>query len=164
MKTFVSKRGPFTEQPFYSDNDLENICWDELRKQNLLPAIPAPIRIDRFVEKRFGVSAEPRTLDNGILGLTVFGQSGVEGIYVSEALENDRSKTSVRRVRSTIAHETGHGLLHSHLFALTNSQPLFGDVSDSNSPKVLCRQESIDTDRKQYAGEWWEFQANAIME
>jgi hypothetical protein len=163
MKTFRSKRGPFAEQPFFTDTDLESICADELRKHDLLPARPEPIRIERFVEKRFKVNVEPMNLGEGVLGLTKFGPSGVVGIYVSETLETERSKISERRVRSTIAHEAGHGLLHTHLFALSNNTPLFGDFSDPETPKVLCREDRLDEGRKQYGGEWWEFQANAAM-
>jgi hypothetical protein len=164
MKTFRSQRGPFVEQPFFSDAEIEAICLDELRKQSLLPDKPEPIRIERFAEKRFKVSVESRDLGEGVLGLTEFGPSGVTGIYISEALDAEKTRTSERRVRSTIAHEVGHGLLHTFLFVLSsNTTPLFGDLSDPKAPKVLCREGNIDTGNKAYGGEWWEFQANAIM-
>lgn len=163
MKTFHNQRGPFREQPFFTDQELESICLDELSKYNLLPKVPGRIRIDRFVEKRFRLSVESIALPDGILGLTKFGPNGVEGIYVSEALESERTKSAERRVQSTIAHEAGHGLLHAHLFAIPNVAPLFGDLSDPSRPKVLCRESSVTTGNSRYNGEWWEFQANEAM-
>jgi len=163
MKSFRSKRGPFKEQPFFTDDELESICVDGLAKCSLFPSAPQPIRIERLVEKRFKVTVEPMDLGDGILGLTKFGPGGVVGIYVSEALDAERTQIAQRRVRSTIAHEAGHGLLHAHLFLLDNNAPLFGDFSDPGAPKVLCRGEGPDESRRQYDGEWWEFQANAAM-
>lgn len=48
-------------------------------------------------------------------------------------------------------------MLHAYLFAFSAGTPLFGDTSDPNAPKVLCR------DQVPTAGEWWEFQANQAM-
>jgi hypothetical protein len=163
VRTYRTSRGPFLEAPFFSDAEIQSICLDELTKYNLLPDTPAAIRIERFVEKRFKVTVEPADLGEGMLGLTKFGSNGVRGMFVSEALESDKSVSAARRVRTTIAHEAGHGLLHAHLFVTPTTSPLFGDVSDVNSPKVLCREEAIEGNRKHYGGEWWEFQANAAM-
>jgi len=118
------------------------------------------VRVERFVEKRFNVVVESADLAAGILGLTKFGSSGVQGVYVSSTLDTDTSTSAKRRVRSTIAHEAGHGLLHTYLFAVASGTPLFGDCSESGVPKVLCR---VGEDRKNYGGEWWEYQANVAM-
>lgn len=160
MKTLRNTRGPFSERPYFSDIEIEAICLDELRKMKLLPGQPEPVRVERFVEKRFKVTVEPAVLADGILGLTQFGPNGVQGVYVSAALDSDTSTSAKRRVRSTIAHEAGHGLLHAHLFAIASGTPLFGDCSEAGAPKVLCRNGE---DRKSYGGEWWEFQANIAM-
>jgi hypothetical protein len=156
MKTFRAKAGPFAERPYYPDSDIEAICTDELSKFGLLPSQPQPIRVDRFVEKRF-VTPSYEDLGEGVLGLTKFSGSGVAEIIVSSRLDAEGSKVSERRVRTTLAHEGGHGLLHAHLFALASgTQPLFGDFSDPKKPKVLCRD-------SQYGGQWWEVQANKAM-
>jgi len=160
MKTLRTSRGPFSERPYFTDSEIENICLDELRKAKLLPVRPEPVRVERFVEKRFNVVVESAELTDGILGLTKFGPNGVQGVYVSAALDSDASTPAKRRVRSTIAHEAGHGLLHTYLFAVASGTPLFGDCSESGAPKVLCRDSE---DRNSYGGEWWEFQANAAM-
>jgi hypothetical protein len=161
MKTFRAKSGPFAERPFYTDSDVEDICNDELFKLGLLPDQPQPIRVDRFIEKRF-VSPSYEDLGEGILGLTKFSEKGVAEIIVSVRLDAEGGKVSERRIRTTLAHEGGHGLLHTHLFAVEfDNQPLFGDFSDPKKPRVLCRDEKISG--VQYGGEWWEFQANKAM-
>ena len=71
MKTFKAKSGPFAQRPFYTDSDVEIICSDELSKLGLLPGQPQPIRVDRFIEKRF-VRPSYEDLGEGILGLTSF--------------------------------------------------------------------------------------------
>lgn len=121
------------------------------------------MRIDRFLEKRFGVSPRYEALPEGVLGFTIFGGEGVEAVCVSRALD-DGGKVAERRVRSTLAHEGGHGLLHAHLFPLADAELLFGDGSDPAKPKVLCRDEWVETaSQAGYDGRWWEFQANCAM-
>jgi hypothetical protein len=92
MKTFRAKTGPFAEQPFYEPAEIESICSDELRKLNLYPSDPARIRIDRFIEKRFGVQPKYEDLPAGLLGFTRFGTKGVEeivdGMVLHELLHN----------------------------------------------------------------------------
>src|SRR5437660_1022719 len=140
MKTFRSKKGPFAKQPYYTDAEIETTCLDELRKVGLLPAQPEPTRIDRFIEKRFGVTPSYEDLGEGILGFTKFGPKGVQEVIVARALEDEGTKPAERRIRSTLAHEAGHGLLHAHLFVLERqTEPLFGDFSDPSAPTVLCR-------------------------
>jgi len=59
---------------------------------------------------------------------------------VAKHLEDEGTLAAERRIRSTLAHEAGHGLLHAHLFVLGKAtQPLFGDSFRPNAPKVLCR-------------------------
>jgi hypothetical protein len=156
MKTFKTNSGPFAERPYYPDSDIEAICSDELSKFGFFPDQPQPIRIDRFVEKRFVVPSY-EDLGEGVLGLTKFSGSGVVEIIVSSRLDAEGSKVSERRIRTTLAHEGGHGLLHTHLFAVASAkQALFGDFTDPKKPKVLCRD-------SQYGGQWWEVQANKAM-
>lgn len=161
MRTFRSKSGPFREQPYFTDGEIEATCSDALRSVELLPTNPEPIRIERFIEKYFHVTPEYEQLDEGILGLTVFSPEGVKAVYVSSKLDEEWSQTSEHRVRSTFAHEAGHGLFHAHLFALSAGEPLFGDQSDPHRPKVLCREG--DAANVGYSGQWWEFQANKAI-
>lgn len=162
MKHLRTSRGPFAERPYYTDKEIETICTDELLAVDLLPEKPGAIRIDRFIEKRFGITHEYADLPDGILGMTQFSARGVKRVIVARGLEDEGSETAQRRIRSTLAHEAGHGLLHSHLFGLgAQAAPLFADTTDPEKPKVLCRGEG--GGHSSYSGEWWEYQANRAM-
>ncbi len=124
--------------------------------QSLLPSKPAPIRIERFVEKQFKTALRYEDLGPENLGCTIFNSSGaVEAILVSRFLEEQNTIPASRRVRSTVAHEAGHGLLHGSLF--------HGAVKQ-NQRLILCRSEDILVDtQRSYGGRWWEFQANQAI-
>lgn len=164
MKTYKAQKGPFAERPYYTFDEIDHICTDELQAVGLYPTSPGPVRIERFIEKRFGVSAVYEDLPSGIVGYTRFGPKGVEGISVSRALAEDLTRTSGYRVNTTLAHEAGHGLLHAHLFG-PGLEPgsLFGEKGDVT--KILCRESGVDglSGRKRYDGRWWEFQANQAI-
>lgn len=167
MKTFRAKAGPFEEQPFYEPAEVETICSEELQKVNLYPADPGPIRIDRFLEKRFGIQPTYDDLPAGLLGFTKFGAKGVVEVVIAKALDSEGTISAERRLRSTLAHEGGHGLLHAHLFAFKESpRSLFGDGLATDAPKILCRDGGVTgvqaTNRKP-PYRWWEFQANLAM-
>jgi hypothetical protein len=167
MKTFRAKGGPFAEQPFYEPAEVETICTEELQKVNLYPSDPAPIRIDRFIEKRFGIQPTYDDLPAGLLGFTKFGTKGVAQVVIAKALDSEGTIPAERRLRSTMAHEGGHGLLHAHLFAFeTPPRSLFGDGLASDAPKILCRDggvTGVGTITKKLPYRWWEFQANLAM-
>ena len=106
----------------------------------------------------------------GLLGFTLFGPKGVEEIVVSKALDEESTQIAERRLRTTLAHESGHGLLHAHLFAFgTPPDSLFGDALDARTPKILCRIGDIsgsETPRMQKQKppyRWWEYQANQAI-
>ena len=164
MKTF--RQGAFANRPFFTDDEMERTATEELRAANLLPSSPSAVRIERFVEKRFGQSCvryEP--LVGGILGYTQFGPKGVEAIIVSRALTEEGSRVAERRINTTLGHEAGHGLLHAHLFVL-DSFPisLFENAAEVTRTRILCRDDTDASERpRRYDGRWWEFQANRMM-
>jgi hypothetical protein len=164
MKNVRSKKGPFAEQPHFSLSEIERICSSELMKAGLMPVEPQAIRIDRFIEKRFGIYPSYEDLPSDVLGFTEFGRNGVASIVLSRALDDGSgSVVQERRLRTTLAHEAGHGLLHAHLFALGERPASLFD-SDAKEPTILCR-DVLDenTHQKKYGGRWWEFQANRAM-
>lgn len=168
MKTYRARTGPFPERPYYEAQDIEDICTDELRKAGLYPSDPTPIRIERFIEKRFGITPVYDDLPKGLLGFTKFGPQGLEDIVLSRALAEEQSKVAERRINTTLAHEAGHGLLHAHLFVLgTPPKSLFGDGVDEQVPKILCRNDAIPgvwtPKETSYDGRWWEYQANRAI-
>ncbi len=168
MKSCRSSRGPFAERPVYSLQEIEDICTDETSESGLVPAEPQPVRIERFIEKRFGITPVYEDLPDGLLGFTKFGAKGIEGIAVSiSALAGTGDKVSERRLNTTFAHEAGHGLLHAHLFALgMDAASLFEGNVDPKSPKILCRPDGVAGGEKRtyfYDGRWWEFHANQAI-
>ena len=100
MKTFRTRRGPFSERPHFKDGEIERMCLEELRANDLLPADPGPVRIDRFIERRFKVAPRYDALPDGVLGFTKFGPRGVEEMVISEQLDSDSSASARRRLRS----------------------------------------------------------------
>jgi len=163
MKHLRSQSGPFIQRPFFKEGKIDSACEEELIKVGLFPSMPGPIRIDRFIEKRFGVTPTYEDLADGVLGLTRFSSHGVAEVVVAATLDSENSIVAERRIRTTLAHEAGHGLFHAHLFALSTANPLFGDASDPKRPKVLCREGADGANPSGYRGDWWEFQANCAI-
>lgn len=166
MRAVRAKSDSDQTRPFYEAHDIERMCIEELKNLDLLPTEPSPIRIERFIERRFGISPSYENLSRGLLGFTMFGPYGPTSITISRDLDEDRSLSSQRRVRTTLAHETGHGLLHSHLFdnPSLRMQEVFGH-EHANPKSVPCRG-VVDGDSSEagrYSGEWWEVQANMAM-
>jgi hypothetical protein len=131
----------------------------------LYPSVPQRIRIDRFIEKRFGVSHEYDELLQGILGYTEFGPNGVVKVVIARFLDEDGSQISERRINTTLGHEAGHGLLHAYLFALGEIPQGLFDNQEGNKPRILCRNVAGTTTNSTstYRGQWWEHQANLAM-
>jgi hypothetical protein len=159
-----TKRGPTIERPYFKAGEIDEICTDALQTASLYPSSPEPIRIDRFVEKRFGIAPEYQDLPDGVLGFTKFGAEGVEAIVIATVLDEGGGKVTERRLRSTLAHEGGHGLLHAHLFHLGEKPRSMFDGADDRAPQILCRDvpDAAPVARK-YDGRWWEFQANKAI-
>ncbi len=149
---------------YFPPGKIEQLCLAELRYAGLLPDQPAPIRIDRYIEKRYRITPDYQPLDPGILGATVFEDGHPVALYVSAALEQESSLVGERRLRSTLAHEAGHCLLHAPLFTgADDTATLFADRTEPARPKVLCREDNIGTDLRGYDGRWHEYQANLAI-
>lgn len=163
MKTIRAKTGPFLERPHFDPAEIDRICVDELRKTGLYPCKAEGIRIDRFIEKRFGRAHEYEDLPPGVLGYTEFTKNGVEKIVISSELAEDESDVARRRERATMAHEAGHGLLHAYLFAVeTLATTLFGE-EDCSSNQILCREVVGDQTVHRPKPSWSEYQANRAI-
>jgi hypothetical protein len=163
MRTIRGKKGPFSERPYYTQEEIEEICSGELKRAGLYPVAPGPVRIERFIEKRFGVSPSYEELPEGVLAYTGFDSHGVQKVVISTKLVEHENQVSERRLNATLAHEAGHGLLHAHLFVVVSQGELpFGEAAGKNKVKVLCREESIAV-QSGYDGRWWEYQANRAI-
>jgi hypothetical protein len=54
MRKVPTPSGPLPFQLYFEDlGEIDEICLKALKSQSLLPSNPAPIRIERFVEKQF---------------------------------------------------------------------------------------------------------------
>jgi hypothetical protein len=56
MKTRVRAQGPFAERLYLPASHIERQCEDALRSVGLFPEAPSAIRIERFIEKKFGLT------------------------------------------------------------------------------------------------------------
>lgn len=162
MKHIRAQSGPFAERPHFKLGEIERTCADELEKMALYPAEPGPVRIDRFIEKRFGVAHDYDDLPPGVLGYTKFGGKGVERIIIARALAEESSVAGRRRERSTMAHEAGHGLLHAYLFALGVPAPSLFESQDCQGTQILCR-DVVGLGNRPAKQSWSEFQANRAI-
>jgi len=170
VKEFRAKEGPFPLRLLYEPQEIDDICLGALRQAKFLPSEPEPIKIDIFLEKYFAVPILYENLGEGIMGSTVFNsQGGVTGFTIAPWIEEEGTDVAERRVRSTLAHEGGHGLLHPKLFMADQTTDLFGHKSSAPAvPKTfLCRNTDISpsagTSIPKYDGKWWEWQANRAI-
>ena len=149
--------GPFEKALYFEQEEIQDVCETALKSVGLYPDTPSPIRIERFLEKKFGLSPEYEDLPEGVLGLTKFGPRGPVKVILSISLSDTEDKTSDRRIATTIAHEAGHILFHAELF-----QSHFKKYSEDERA-VLCRDLPGTSDRTLYSGRWWEHQANKAI-
>jgi Zn-dependent peptidase ImmA (M78 family) len=143
VRTYPAHTGPFPDALHYELEEIESLCLAALSSVALLPSSPSPVRIERFVEKHFHLTPEYRDdLPPGILGFSEIDASGPLRIVLNPSLTE-------RRLRTTIAHEAGHCLLHAVLYRA------------GTADAILCR--DSDVARASYGGRWWEYQANVAI-
>ena len=74
MRKVPTPSGPFAFQLYFEDlGEIDDICLEALKRQSLLPSKPAPIRIERFVEKEFKTALRYEDLgpDNLAAGFSI---------------------------------------------------------------------------------------------
>ena len=164
MRETTTLRKPFGRQLYFADGQIDRICSDALESVGCLPDTPSPIEIELFIEKHFGCAVVYEDLDPEVLGFAVFGSGGtVELVGAAKSLFDD-GPIGERRVRSTLAHEAGHGLLHAKLFSeALEPHPLLDDSFDYEQRKIMCRKEDLERGPGGYDGKWWEWQANQAI-
>lgn len=164
MNSCFSRQGRFAKRLFFELDEIDGICFRALAATGLMPTEPSPVRIERFLEKQFGVDVEYEDFAEDVLGCTVFDSAGrVIRIAVATSLE-EGGKSCERRLRSTLAHEGGHGLLHGPLFVRSEHPSLFPEAASSEEQdRILCRPGDIRPVGRKYDGRWWEYQANRAI-
>lgn len=165
--------GIFLKTEFIPDKRIERRALDELRSAGLLPDTPGPVAIDRFCDMKWGRPESYEEMRPGVLGCAAFTVRGFDHIAISAELERDYSQTGRRRVRSTMAHEIGHALLHERLFVEKlmfdqNQGLLFGEMErrpagkPARETRIVCRDTDIFGGRAA-PSPWYEIQANKFM-
>ena len=164
MKETATPGKPFGRRLYFAECEIDRICSDALASVECLPSTAAPIEIDLFIEKCFGCQVAYEDVESAVLGFAVFGSGGtVELVGAAKSLFND-GPIGERRVRSTLAHEAGHGLLHAKLFSeALEPHPLLDDSFDYERRRIVCRKEDLTTGPGGYDGKWWEWQANQAI-
>ena len=158
----------FGQEIFFEKSEIDQMCEEALRSAQMLPQVPEPIRIERFIEKHFGCQVVYEEVADGVLGCTAFTATGrVALVAISPRLEGG-SDVGRRRSRATAAHEAGHCLMHAMLFMGQQTGSLFDSQAEENwdfkERRVLCRLQDIDAATKtRYDGRWWEYQANRAI-
>ncbi|MBN8457369.1 MAG: ImmA/IrrE family metallo-endopeptidase [Verrucomicrobia bacterium] len=168
MSAGPNAAGPFYRRLFIPEANLERICSEALASVDLLPETPGPVRIERFIYLHFSIEEEYEAMPDHIMGCAKFTRQGLRRIIVNRQLAEQDDPVSKVRVRSTLAHEAGHGLFHAGLFveklSLEAEGHLFGNAAAFNSVTgegFVCRAEA-DIERVPHF-EWWEYQANSAM-
>ena len=171
MKIIRARSGPFVEQHYYEDAAFEDMAMAELSSVGLLPETPEPVRVDRFIEKRFGIVHEYKDLPSGVMGYTKFGPSEIEIVLISRALSEEGRRPAERLINSTLAHEAGHMIMHKGLFTLQvreGGHSLLPSDIDLEKGEIKCRSDIVKAgdaaeSTQRYDGRWWEYQANQMI-
>ncbi len=160
MKEVIDRRGRMPYRLWYEEAEIEAIMESELRRAGTIRQRGRPATdIDLFVERHLGVVPQYVWLPSGVLGATEFSAEGSVQIQLSSelSLKAERDPGAEHRLRTTLAHEAAHVLLHRALF-LKESKAMFGG---RRTRRELCR--DVRFSARAYTGEWWEWQANRGM-
>jgi hypothetical protein len=160
VKELRDRGGRLPYRLWYEEAEIESIAARELRRggRPTLAGRPAT-DVEALLELHIGIVPEYTWLPRGVLGATEFTARGEVRLQVSAELSHraDRDPAAEKLLRSTLAHEAAHVLLHRALF-LKESLDIFGGLA---SRSELCRAAGVP--RPGYQGEWWEWQANRGM-
>lgn len=157
MKSWKDPTSPWGKKLWYEDHEFRTLMEDALRRggEDIFTA-GSGVDVDRILEHGYGITPDyAADLPADALGRTLFHRNGTIEVHVQRSLADEAGTDTVarRRLRSTIAHELAHVVLHSTLYPVDHTQNLFG--FDDPPAKVLCRSGAINGQ----AHDWWEHQA-----
>jgi hypothetical protein len=145
---------------YYEEADIDSMMEDELlRAGRRHKDRGTPVDVDAFIENHLHISPEYVTLPDGVQGASQFSPNGKVAMKICAELSEKAAAGepgSNHLIRTTLAHEAAHVLMHRQLF-LKQSESLFGGEA---SNQTLCRDVRPVSG---YTGEWWEWQANRGM-
>jgi hypothetical protein len=153
--------GPFLSRLWIDEEEFDPIASDALKGVKLLPSAPGPVNIEFFVEQHFGFAYEFADLGDECLGFMSFDDRGPRRMVIHEQLDCLDDATTNHRCRSTIAHECGHGLVHTVLYV-----ELWQDHArrkELDRDRLVHHRDRTISDEPPRKTEWWEYQANRLM-
>lgn len=156
------QRDPEGRMPYrlwYDAKEIDELMEAELRRSGIARIGERAVDVDAFIETYLRINPEFVELPRGVQGATDFFPDGTVKMRISAGLSERAARQepgAEHLMRTTLAHEAAHVLLHRILF-LSQSEALFGGQA---SRQELCR--DIRPVRG-YTGEWWEWQANRGM-
>jgi Zn-dependent peptidase ImmA (M78 family) len=158
--------GPFLRNKFIPDKRIARIALEQLAACRLLPDSPGPVAVEKFCDRKWRAPEDYRSLEADVMGFTAFTYRGFDKIVINAHIEADRSQTGTRRVRSTLAHEIGHAILHEDLYVEKlvferDQGELFGEMNRRSPSAIVCR--NTDIFGTPNRSQWWEVQANKFM-
>ena len=161
MRTRPDSSSPWGVRVWYDDAEFD-LMMDELRTRARLSKFEPGrgIDVEQILLDVYNVSPDFGETDERTLGRSTFHTDGRLEVSVSRTLSDAAESDHVarRRLRSTLAHECAHIVLHQHLHVAPATGYLF--EPPVSAPKVLCRSATID---RLQGVDWWEFQANRGM-
>lgn len=142
---------------WYDADEIERITADSLRAAGLWPdADSAELNIERLLEVHLGATVDyAGDLDHDVLGYTLFEHPPhvVVNRTLTDLASGPSAGVGIRgRWRATLAHEAGHILLHTRLYAGAGSK---------SGAAVRCFRSDIEAGGE--AWDWREVQANLAM-
>jgi hypothetical protein len=151
--------GPYLSRLWVEEDEFEEIALALLRHYDLLPAEPAAVNIELLTEKLFGFSYEFAELPRDQLGQLTFGPHGPESLTLHSRLDTLTDPRLNQQCRSTLAHECGHGVLHTRLYRELWKRH---ERAAGQGQLALLLPETAAPQLRKSRGQWWEYQANRI--
>lgn len=163
MRTISGVSGRFLSRLWVEEDEFDVIASHLLETHELYPKTPSPINIELLIDKLFPCSYQFVRLPPRLMGRIIFGPVGPHLIELQRSLDQPYNQLLNRRCRSTIGHECGHGVLHSHLFSqLWNAQN--GETERRWKSVLNDKSLHLDEARRHPNDEnWFEYQANRMM-
>lgn len=175
MKLLPLPSGPFKYWPFFEPHEIESSATTASRAHGVYPERPGPVNIDTLVVKLYGFDPVYEDAGDGVLGFIRFSTTKPEKIILHASLGELGSDTTEHRRRSTLAHEIGHGQLHTGMFTELMQAKKAGHATErvrspAHTASLLCRASDVrdhESKRPLAGSTTWleraEWQANRYM-
>ena len=169
MKYQIDETGRLPEKPKYSQKELNNMAEDvlfassDILGQNIQYPIPTDkltVIIERYVDDLdLYADLEKEYGDKNIEGVTIFLPFKKPVVRISEKLQKFKFKEN--RLRTTLAHELGHVIIHNPLWQREFSKLQLPFDTTEKRIQICKRKTLFSKDEPNYEHyDWIEWQAN----